>query len=255
MVISDLLDALDGSIDLSRAASWDPVGLQIGGYQRTVGEVGVCHEVSDDVLSEVERLGIDTLVSYHPLLFTPTSSLLDGPSAQGRALRLVSAGVSLIIVHTAFDAAPGGSADSLATAVGVEIRGRFGCDDDSQDRCIGRFGRIDPMTLSEFGEIVARRLGSPVRIAGDLSGQVESVATVPGSGGSFIEEAAEHADVLVTGDLKHHDVVSALDTGLSILDAGHIPSERPGVEALYALVLALTDRAHKIVVDPNPWKE
>ncbi|GMQ98769.1 MAG: Nif3-like dinuclear metal center hexameric protein [Acidimicrobiia bacterium] len=255
MVISDFLDALDGSIDLSRAASWDPVGLQIGGYQRTVGEVGVCHEVSDDVLAEVEDLGIDTLVSYHPLLFTPTSSFLEGPSAQGRALRLASAGVSLIVVHTAFDAAPGGSADALAAAIGADVAGRFGCDDDSQDRCIGRFGRIDPTSLSQFGENVAQSLGSPVHVAGEGSQQIESVAVVPGSGGSFIEEAAERADVLVTGDLKHHDVVTALDIGLSIVDAGHIPSERPGVEALYALVLALADRAHKIVVDPNPWKD
>jgi len=255
MVISDLLEALDDRVDLSRAASWDPVGLQLGGYQRTVGEVGVCHEVSDDVLAEVERLGIDTLVSYHPLLFTPTSSFVEGPSAQGRALRLASAGVSLIVVHTAFDAAPGGSADSLATAIGVSVEGRFGCDDETQERCIGRFGKVDSTTLSKFGEEVEQSLGSPAHVAGETSRRIGSVAVVPGSGGSFIEEASRRADVLVTGDLKHHDVVTALDLGLSIVDAGHIPSERPGVEALYALVLALTDSVHKIVADPNPWKD
>jgi len=255
MVISDLLNALDERIDLARAASWDRVGLQVGGYQRTVGEVGVCHEVSENVLAEVERLSIDTLVSYHPLLFTPTSTFLEGPSAEGRALRLASAGVSLIVVHTAFDAAPGGSAESLATAIDVDIAGHFGCDDDTNERCIGRFGQIHPTTLSEFGETVARRLGSPVQVAGRGSHRIETVAVVPGSGGSFIGAAAGVADVLVTGDVKHHDVVRALDVGLSIIDAGHIPSERPGVEALYSLVLALTAKAHKIIVDPNPWKD
>ncbi len=254
-MISDLLEALDDRVDLSRAASWDPVGLQVGGYQRTVGEVGVCHEVSDQVLTEVERLGIDTLVSYHPLLFTPTSSFLEGSSAEGRALRLGAAGVSLIVVHTAFDAAAGGSAESLATAIGVSVEGRFGCDDETQESCIGRFGTIDPTILSEFGEKVEQRLGSPVQVAGERSRHIESVAVVPGSGGSFIEEASQRADVLVTGDMKHHDVVTALDLGLSIVDAGHIPSERPGVEALYSLVLALSDSVHKIVADPNPWKD
>jgi len=255
MVISDLLAALDESIGLFRAASWDPIGLQVGGHERTVGEVGVCHEVSDTVLAEVERLNIDTLVSYHPLLFSPTSSFLEGPSAEGRALRLVLAGVSLIVVHTAFDAAPGGSGDSLATAIGVDVEGRFGCDDETQERCIGRFGRLDTMTLSRFGERVAQSLGSPVQVAGDRSRKINSVAVVPGSGGSFIDAAAGLADVLVTGDLKHHDVVAALDVGLAIIDAGHIPSERPGVEALYALILTVMGKAHKIVVDPNPWKD
>ena len=134
MLISDLLDALDDRIDLSRAASWDPTGLQIGGYERSIGGVGVCHEVTAGVLVEVERLGIDTLVSYHPLLFTPTSSFVEGRSAQGRALRLASAGVSLIVVHTAFDAAPGGAADSLAAAIGVDVEGRFACEDDTPER-------------------------------------------------------------------------------------------------------------------------
>lgn len=255
MVISDLLDALDDRIDLSRAASWDHVGLQIGGHQRTVGNVGVCHEVSDPVLAEVERLGIDTLVSYHPLLFTPTTSLREGSSAEGRTLRLASSGVSLIVVHTAFDAAPGGTSDSLAAAIGVDVRGRFGCEDETTDRCIGRIGQIEPSLLSIFAESVAQILAVPVQVAGDRSRQIESVAVVPGSGGSFIAAAAGHADVLVTGDLKHHDVVAALDADLAIIDAGHVPSERPGVEALYALVLALTDNVHKIVVDPDPWKE
>jgi len=255
MLISDLLDALDKRIDLTRAASWDHVGLQIGGYGRTVGEVGVCHEVSAGVLSEVERLGIDTLVSYHPLLFTPTSSLLDGPSAEGRALRLVSAGASLVVVHTAFDAAPGGTADALAMAIGVDVGGSLGCEDDTWDRCIGRYGQISTTPLSQFAQTVTRRLGSPAHVAGDRSRPIESVAVVPGSGGSFIDAAAGLADVLVTGDMKHHDVVRALDMGLSIIDAGHIPTERPGVEALYDLVLSLIDEAHKIADDPNPWKD
>ena len=44
----------------------------------------------------------------------------------------------------------------------------------------------------------------------------------PGSGSSVIKTALQKgADVLVTGDIGHHDGIDARDQGLAILDAGH----------------------------------
>ena len=255
MNVSDFMAALDGKIDLSRAASWDQVGLQIGRPEGQLGAVGVCHEISDDVIAEAARLGVTTIVSYHPLLFTPTTSFVDNASAGGRAFRLATAGISLIVVHTAFDATPGGTADALATALGVNVNASFGCEDDNDTGCIGRAGNVDPTSLGDFKDIVVSRLATHVQMAGKPSTIVGSVAVVPGSGGSFIGAAAERADVLVTGDLKHHDVVHARDLGLTILDAGHVPTERPGVDALYDAILTMTDTVHRIDIDPHQWKD
>ena len=72
---------------------------------------------------------------------------------------------------------------------------------------------------------------------------VNRVAVVPGSGSDFIDAAAEAADVLVTGDVGHHRTVRAADLGLAIVDPGHVATERPGVEALVALVGKLADTA------------
>ena len=255
MNVADLLGALDDEIGLSRAASWDEVGLQIGAPDGELGEVGVCHEISTGLITEAVQQGIATIVSYHPLLFSPTTTFVDGASAEGRAFRLVSAGISLIVVHTAFDATPGGSADALASTLGLGVRTSFGCEDEAETRCVGRAGNVDPMTLAELRDIVASRLATHVRLAGDESAVVSSVAVVPGSGGSFIRTAAALADVLVTGDLKHHDVVQARDLGLSVLDAGHVPTERPGVDALYDVLRTMTDTVHRIDIDPHQWKD
>ncbi len=255
MLVRDLLEALDRRFDLSRAAAWDRVGLQVGSPNQPVTTIGVCHEVTEAAIDEMAAIAVDTVVAYHPLLFTPTTSFIDGPTAEGRVLRLARANVSLIVVHTAFDAAPGGAAESLAAQLGVTDVSRFGCEDDDPDRCIGRVGDVTPTELGSFTDLVAEKLDTSVRVAGDLSSLIGTVAVVPGSGGSFVAAAAAVADVLVTGDVKHHDAAMALDRGCAVVDAGHVPTERPGIDALYSAVHTMTDAAVRIGADPYPWKD
>ena len=55
---------------------------------------------------------------------------------------------------------------------------------------------------------------------------VRTVAVSSGAGGSEIFAAArEGADVLVTGEIKHHEINAANELGVNIIDAGHFASE------------------------------
>ena len=81
--------------------------------------VGVCHEVTEDVVGLAQHHDIDLLLTYHPLLFRPVTSLVAGRGPSGRAFRLLDAGIALAVVHTRFDVATGGTADALAAAVGL----------------------------------------------------------------------------------------------------------------------------------------
>jgi len=117
LVIQALLDALGQRAPREKAAAWDPVGLQLGDPSAACRRVGVCHEVTDAVVTAVEAAPVDLLVAYHPLLFRPTQSLLAGATPEGRAWRLARLGTGLAVVHTAFDVAAGGAADALAEAL------------------------------------------------------------------------------------------------------------------------------------------
>ena len=254
MLVRDLVSAIDNVIDLTRAASWDQVGLQVGDPGATVIRVGVCHELTPTSVDDVIASGINTVVVYHPLLFSPTTSFVDGPTAPGRALRLAVAGVSVIVVHTAFDAVPGGMADALSAALGVKDPVGFGCAEDDPRRCIGRIGSMEPVPLVELASKAADTLGTSVRTTGDSGTLIETVAVVPGSGGSFISEA-RGADVLITGDVKHHEAAMATETGMAVIDAGHIPTERPGFDALYDVIVTIAENTQRIGSDPYPWKD
>ncbi len=122
----------------------------------------------------------------------------------------------------------------------------------------GRIGRpSSPLSLGALAERVAEALGGPVpRVAGELHREMGRVAVVPGSGEDFACAARQAgADVLVSGDLRHHAVRAALDGGLALIDAGHTATERPGVGQLLALVAAQGVETRSLLdLDPDPWR-
>ncbi|MDJ0953062.1 MAG: Nif3-like dinuclear metal center hexameric protein [Acidimicrobiia bacterium] len=354
--VGDITARLSRAFNIDKAAGWDPVGLQLGDPAAPADRVAVCHEVTPQVVDTVVAADIDLLVSYHPLLFRPTTSLVAGSGPSGRAYRLIASGTALLVAHTAFDVLPGGTADRLAAALDLEDVSGFGpawgadvskvvtfspaADVDAVATAMaaagaGRIGRYthcsfradgigtflpgegaDPTaglpgvlnsepevrvemlaprslvgavvaalvaahpyeepaydvidvqanagfigrrgtlraetTVEQLAAVVADRIGGVARIAG--TGTVRTVALIPGSGGAMLRET--DADVVVTGDVSHHQARDALAGGTRIIDPGHAATERPGVRALYAAVAKSVGTALDFTnVDPDPWKE
>ena len=97
---------------------------------------------------------------------------------------------------------------------------------------LGRLGVLPAaMPLTAFAAEVAAVLGQPsLRYAGDGARLVRRVAVLPGSGGAAIAAGVgEVADVLVTGDVKYHEVREALAAGLALVDAPHDVTEEEAV--------------------------
>jgi dinuclear metal center YbgI/SA1388 family protein len=121
---------------------------------------------------------------------------------------------------------------------------------------VGRIGRLDePVPLRSFAARVAEVLETPVRVAGDPTRPVQTVAVVPGAGSGFVDTLGGAADVLVTGDVPHHAARRALDRGVAVVDAGHVPTERPGLRALVPVVSSVVPTSDLTAIDPHPWKE
>ena len=61
-----------------------------------------------------------------------------------------------------------------------------------------------------------------VRVYGDPAKKVKRAAISPGSGKKMSKYAiAASADVLITGDMDHHEGIDAVASGLAVIDAGH----------------------------------
>jgi dinuclear metal center YbgI/SA1388 family protein len=77
---------------------------------------------------------------------------------------------------------------------------------------------------------IAEKLGTPfLTTAGPVPKQVSRVSILPGSGASYLPLArARGSEVLVTGDLTHHQALLAEELGTGIVAAGHRETELPG---------------------------
>ncbi|MDX1469029.1 MAG: Nif3-like dinuclear metal center hexameric protein [Acidimicrobiia bacterium] len=253
--MSDFVDRMAEHTHREQAAPWDPVGLMLGDAEQPIDSIGVCHEVTDAVLDRLDKRPVDLLVTYHPLLFTPTHRIVAERSAGSRAFRLLKMNTALLVSHTDFDTAPGGAADALADFFDLRDVESFGGDPEAGEPSIGRVGEFDAK-LAVLDARVSDAFGyTGLRVSGDPETHIDRLAVIPGSGSSLIDEAAEVADALVTGDVPHHRAVRAADLGLAIVDPGHVATERPGMKALVTLVRRLADTQ---VVDltelaPQTW--
>lgn len=99
----------------------------------------------------------------------------------------------------------------------------------------GRVGDLpEPVPLRQLAETLHRLL-HPVQLrqVGPGRRPVRRVAIVAGSGGDFVARAeAAGADVLITGDTRHHQATLAESLGLCLLDPGHHETERSAAVAL-----------------------
>lgn len=101
------------------------------------------------------------------------------------------------------------------------------------DRRAGPGRRIildQPATLATLAERLKKHLGiAVVNIAGVSEKDVplHHVGVCPGSGASLANAArADDCQVFVTGEMKHHEVLEALNSGMSLILAGHTNTER-----------------------------
>jgi dinuclear metal center YbgI/SA1388 family protein len=101
-------------------------------------------------------------------------------------------------------------------------------------RGYGRVGDVPATTVRALVDRTKRALGvTSVLVAGDLDAPVTRAAVCAGSGGDLVGDAvAAGAQFFLTGELRHHDALRALDAGLAVACVRHSTSERVALGAL-----------------------
>lgn len=100
---------------------------------------------------------------------------------------------------------------------------------------LGRIGTLEPpRKLADLAMELKRKLGlQNVRFSGPPELSISRAAVCSGSGGSLLSRFLDSpAQVLVTGDMKYHDAIRAVQQNKALIDIGHFASEHPIVEIL-----------------------
>ena len=231
MRCSEIIGILEQYSPRSYAESWDNVGLLVGRREKEVSSVMITLDATKEVIEEAIRLEADMIVSHHPMIFSALKQVTDDDFLGERIVRLLRYDISVYAMHTNFDVM--GMADAAADDLQLSKRSvlQVTFEEDGVTEGIGRTGTLShAMKLSECASFVKSVFDIPdVRVYGDLTKEINTVAVCPGAGGSMIEEAlSQKCDVLITGDINYHTGIDAVAQGLCIIDAGHY-----GIEKLF----------------------
>ncbi len=87
-----------------------------------------------------------------------------------------------------------------------------------------------PATVVELADRLSAHLNVnrvKYALAGEADEMIRHVGVIPGSGEDLLDLATrEGCRVFVTGEMRHHAVVAALQQGVSVILGGHTPTER-----------------------------
>lgn len=216
--INDILNFFETFAPVGSAMDFDNVGLLAGSENATVTKVLVSLDITENVVHEAEEMGCELIISHHPVIFNPLKRLAD----TNPVYLLAKYGIAAVCMHTNLDLSTDcGVNVCLADAIGVKNVKLCDCGE-----CLF-CGTLEKETdILSFAQNVKSALNCKGLRFTDSHQKVKTVAVSSGAGGSNAAYAAKiGADVLVTGEIKHHEINESNSLGLSVVEAGHFKSE------------------------------
>lgn len=223
--IEEKLEALSPS---SCAFDWDNPGLQVGRKDKEIKRVFLALDADERTVEEAVSAGTDLLLTHHPMLFHALKKINDETPAGRKVLKLAAHDINVYAMHTNFDIS-GGMSSFAAEVLGLSVEGILQMTSVDPPAGVGRYGTLPGSeTLKDAVNLVKERFGlGTVSVYGDLSRKIHRVAVTPGSGRSMLPDTVRcGADLLITGDIGHHEGLDALEEGISVIDATHAGIER-----------------------------
>lgn len=222
--VSDIFGFIDSFAPFESAMDFDNVGILVGDKSAEVKRCLVTLDVTNSVINEAKLLNATLIISHHPVIFNAIKTL----SIDSIPYALAQNEISVICAHTNLDMAPFGVNTCLANAMELkDLKALSYYDSKRGVLPMGLVGELEKdFSCKEFAEFVKFRLScSGIRYT-SLNKKIKKVAVCSGAGGSLIDAAIrQNVDAFVTGEIKHHEILSAVENEVCVVDAGHFKSE------------------------------
>lgn len=262
--------------------SWDNVGVLVESpalpkfAAATGGRVLLTIDLTPSVVTEAILKEINVIVAYHPFIFSGLKAITLRDPKQAALMQLVQSGISVYCPHSALDACTNGLNDWLCDMVTSSADNAHVTVPITPDKLnpavgIGRFRTFGTrVTLEEAIAGVKRATGIPnLRLAlpddkrkmslSEIT--LGSVAVCAGSGSTVFRglKRDQQADLILSGEMGHHDVLGFIQKGAVVILCEHTNSERGYLKAQLQGTLAkeLNNKDVEIVVselDEDPLK-
>ena len=200
--VKEIYKFIDSFAPFDKAESYDNVGILVGNPDSKVTKAIVTLDITSEVVKEAAAFGAEVVISHHPIIFNPLKKVLSNSAVY----HLIGHNISAICAHTNLDKSPVfGVNTELARAMELA---NIGTSENNDILFLGNTKKT--FTSEEFASVLKKN----------------KVGLCSGAGGSEIFSAiGESCDAFVTGELKHHELLAANESGVSVFVLGHYKSE------------------------------
>lgn len=222
MKLSEVYKIIENHYPKHLAMDWDNVGILAGKPDMEIRSVLTTLDITPDVVREAADAGCELILSHHPLLFDGVKNFTEDNFKVKMYAEILRNNMAVISMHTNMDCAENGINQRLAEMLGFSditvLEDKTG---------LGRIGNIEKCGFYEYAKKVKDILHTPfLKVSGDANRMIERVAVGSGACSDVLPDAiAKGADLLITGDVKYHIAIEAVQSGINIIDAGHYPTE------------------------------
>ena len=261
-----LWQVLDQLAPLNLAGSWDNVGVLLESFppqnikQLKDEKILLTIDLTESVFEEALTQQCTVIITYHPIIFGGLKRLTLSNSQSRTLLRAAQAGIAIYSPHTALDAVHGGVCDWLSNCA---LLPNYSLKDQSssfRERVITlceNYSPIEPDTIDPeqgSGRICTLKEKSSLEqicqhlnlnLNQGLSQQqsklylriatphdycvtdktIKTVALCPGAGGGLFKSLSQ-VNLLITGEMSHHDVLAHVERGTAVILTEHTRCER-----------------------------
>ncbi len=236
--------------------------IEKGGYDnsgiivdsgKAVQKTLFCLDLNKESVEQAVNLGVDTIVTHHPAIYSPLKSLrVEGEGES--VLFAIQNGLNVISMHLNLDLAKEGIDHYLASAFGAKnykildiLCDGFG---------YGREFLVDKTVEELVGD--AKKLFKTDKILAYGGGKIEKIATFCGSGASIaldlIRKDKCDADAIVTSDVAHHELLEMIKQNKKVIIIPHYVSEEYGFNKFYEWTKENSDKVQAYYFDDKRFR-
>ena len=216
--VKDIYNYIDSFAPFDTAEDFDNVGILVGDPDIAVTKAILSLDISSEVVDEAAKIGAEVIISHHPVIFNPLKKV----RSDGVVYNLARNNLTAICAHTNLDKSPVfGVNTELAGAMDL-VNVRVSENNDILFVADTR----ECLTAEVLADIIKKNLFCESVAFTKFNNSINKVGICSGAGGSEIFSAiADGCDAFVTGELKHHELLAANESGMSVFVLGHFKSE------------------------------
>ena len=219
LTVAVVEEYLNSIAPFETAESFDNVGLIVGRRENPVSSIIVTLDVTMNVVREAMNKHAELIITHHPLLFHARKNLVEEDPEAKILCELIRNRISVIAAHTNLDASDYSGSACIARMLGLEnIR---------QDGFIVLGDLVSAESANTLKTEIEGVLGTNVRMYGNRHTSVRTLAI---AGGSFDEGYRDAmrlgAQAFLTGEVRHHNAISAAMENMVLLDGSHWATEQ-----------------------------